>query len=58
MLNDVRTKALNEKIMNNAPYTIEEIDSRLELSEDDFRMGRTCSNAEVMSELRTFIDLL
>lgn len=58
MINSVSTNILNKEITDNAPYTMEELENRLQQSEDDFAMGRTCTNAEVLSELRTFIDSL
>ncbi len=58
MTNSINTNTLHKEIIDNAPYTIEELENRLQQSEDDFAMGRTCTNAEVLSELRTFIDSL
>lgn len=55
MLNSIRTNTKHKELIVDTPYTMEEIDYRLQQSEEDFRMGRTNTNAEVLSELRTFI---
>lgn len=43
---------------NKQPYTIEEIDSRLEQAEEDFEAGRYYSNESVFSELTQFVNSL
>lgn len=58
MINSVGVNTLHKEIIDNASYTMEELENRLQQSEDDFAMGRTCTNAEMLSELRTFIDSL
>lgn len=58
MLNSIVTNTTHKELIVETPYTMEEIDYRLQQSEEDFRMGRISTNAEVLSELRTFIDSL
>ena len=54
-----KTVNVSESCLNdNTPYTIEELDARLEQAEKDFEAGRYISNESVFAELNQFIQAL
>lgn len=51
-----KNQVLNDSYFNDLrPYTIEELDARLEEAEDDFAQGRSFSREEAHIEMRKFL---
>lgn len=51
--------SVSESCLNdNTPYTIEELDARLEQAEKDFKDGKYFSNESVIAELNQFVQVL
>ena len=54
-----KTVGVSESCLNDkTPYTIAELDARLEQAEKDFEAGRYFSNESVIAELNQFVQAL
>ncbi len=54
-----KTVAVSESCLNDkTPYTIAELDARLDQAEKDFEAGRYFSNESVIAELNQFVQAL
>ena len=59
-LSDSKKEWLAEKLIESkenspVPYTIEELDDRLLLAEEDFESGNTFTTDEVIADLQTYL---
>ena len=59
-LSDSNKEWLAEKLIESKehapePYTIEELDSRLMVAEEDFECGNTFTTDEVIADLQTYL---